>query len=462
MPHILIVEDDASARAALGELVSAEGFTTAQAGSLRDARIQISRHSPDAVLIDLVLPDGNGMDLLEDIPSHSGTEIIVMTGHASVETAVEALRMGAADYLVKPVNFQRLKSILARIPRPGDLKAEIGNLRGELRRLGLFGQMLGNSSAMQTLYDQVSRVAPTEATVLLIGESGTGKELAAQTIHDLSLRRKQPFLPVNCGAISPNLIESEMFGHERGSFTGADRQHKGYFERANGGTLFLDEITEMPVELQVKLLRVLETGVFMRVGTNREIDTDVRVIAATNRDPEEAVADGKLRADLYHRLNVFPLQLPPLRERGKDVELLAQHFLDQLNAHNNTKKTFLPQAMDTLRAYNWPGNVRELRNYVQRAYIMSDDTGISTEAVPLQVSTTQTSSGSTLTIPVGTSLASADKKIILATLEQCGGVKKRAAELLGISLKTLYNRLEEYGNSSNSEGENGKAQTTEA
>ncbi|MFC0128024.1 sigma-54-dependent transcriptional regulator [Ralstonia solanacearum] len=463
MPHILIVEDDASARAALGELVSAEGFTTAQAGSLRDARIQISRHSPDAVLIDLVLPDGNGMDLLEDIPSHSGTEIIVMTGHASVETAVEALRMGAADYLVKPVNFQRLKSILARIPRPGDLKAEIGNLRGELRRLGLFGQMLGNSSAMQTLYDQVSRVAPTEATVLLIGESGTGKELAAQTIHDLSLRRKQPFLPVNCGAISPNLIESEMFGHERGSFTGADRQHKGYFERANGGTLFLDEITEMPVELQVKLLRVLETGVFMRVGTNREIDTDVRVIAATNRDPEEAVADGKLRADLYHRLNVFPLQLPPLRERGKDVELLAQHFLDQLNAHNNTKKTFLPQAMDTLRAYNWPGNVRELRNYVQRAYIMSDDTGISTEAVPLQVSTTQASSGSTLTIPVGTSLASADKKIILATLEQCGGVKKRAAELLGISLKTLYNRLEEYGNSnSNSEGENGKAQTTEA
>lgn len=304
MPHILIVEDDANARAALGELVGAEGFTTALAGSLRDARIQMSRHSPDAVLIDLVLPDGNGMDLMEDIAPHSGTEIIVMTGHASVETAVEALRMGAADYLVKPVNFQRLKSVLARIPRPGDLKAEIGNLRGELRRLGLFGQMLGNSTAMQTLYDQVSRVAPTEATVLLIGESGTGKELAAQTIHDLSLRRKQPFLPVNCGAISPNLIESEMFGHERGSFTGADRQHKGYFERANGGTLFLDEITEMPIELQVKLLRVLETGVFMRVGTNREIDSDVRVIAATNRDPKEAVADGKLRADLYHRLNV--------------------------------------------------------------------------------------------------------------------------------------------------------------
>ncbi len=452
MPHILIVEDDASARTALGELVSTEGFTTALAGSLRDARIQMSRHSPDAVLIDLLLPDGNGMDLMEDIPAHSATEIIVMTGHASVETAVEALRMGAADYLVKPVNFQRLKSILARIPRPGDLKAEIGTLRGELRRLGLFGQMLGNSPVMQALYDQVSRVAPTEATVLLIGESGTGKELAAQTIHDLSLRRKQPFLPVNCGAISPNLIESEMFGHERGSFTGADRQHKGYFERADGGTLLLDEITEMPIELQVKLLRVLETGVFMRVGTNREIDTDVRVIAATNRDPEEAVAEGKLRADLYHRLNVFPMQLPPLRERGKDVELLAQHFLDQLNAQNGTKKTFLPPAMGTLRAYTWPGNVRELRNYVQRAFIMSDDNGISTDAVPLQVSATQASSGSTLTIPVGTSLASADKKLILATLEQCGGVKKRAAELLGISLKTLYNRLEEYGSTDAEEG----------
>jgi len=321
---------------------------------------------------------------------------------------------------------------------------------------------------MQTLYDQVSRVAPTEATVLLIGESGTGKELAAQTIHDLSLRRKQPFLPVNCGAISPNLIESEMFGHERGSFTGADRQHKGYFERANGGTLFLDEITEMPIELQVKLLRVLETGVFMRVGTNREIDSDVRVIAATNRDPKEAVADGKLRADLYHRLNVFPLQLPPLRERGKDVELLAQHFLDQLNAQSNTKKGFLPPAMETLRGYHWPGNVRELRNYVQRAYILSDDAGIDTANVPLQVSSTQVSSGSTLTISVGTSLASADKKIILATLEQCGGVKKRAAELLGISLKTLYNRLEEYGNSNaddggdDSSGSSGRAHATEA
>ena len=445
MPHVLIVEDDLNTRQALAEIVAAEGFTIASAGDLREARIQIVRQIPDVVLTDLKLPDGSGMDLFNDLEPRSGTEVILVTGYATVETAVDALRKGASDYLVKPISIQRLKSILSRVPRTGDLKAEIGSLRGELRRFGLFGQMLGNSPAMQHLYDQVGRVAPTEATVLLIGESGTGKELAAQTIHDLSLRRKQAFLPVNCGAISPNLIESELFGHERGSFTGADRQHKGYFERANGGTLFLDEITEMPIELQVKLLRVLETGLFMRVGTNREIETDVRVIAATNRDPEEAVADGKLRADLYHRLNVFPLQLPPLRERGKDVELLAQHFLDHLNAQHQTSKQFLPAVLETLAVHTWPGNVRELKNYVQRAYIMSDGDTISISAAPLQMSPTKPPAGSALMVMVGTSLADADRQLIMATLEQCGGVKKRAAEILGISLKTLYNRLEEYG-----------------
>jgi DNA-binding NtrC family response regulator len=247
--------------------------------------------------------------------------------------------------------------------------------------------------------------------------------------------------------ISPNLIEAEMFGHERGSFTGADRQHKGYFERANGGTLFLDEITEMPIELQVKLLRVLETGVFMRVGTTKEIETDVRLVAATNRDPEEAVLEGKLRLDLYHRLNVFPIQLPPLRDRGKDVELLAQGFLDDLNQRYTTNKTFPPESKEALAAYSWPGNVRELKNYVQRAYIMAGAESINTAAVPLQISLSKPSPGTSVTIPFGTSLAEADKQLILATLEQCGGVKTRAAEILGISLKTLYNRLVEYGES---------------
>lgn len=448
MPHVLIVDDDANVRAALAELVSLEGFTSTNAGNLQEARIQLTRQRPDVVFIDLNLPDGNGIDLFDDIEVRSATEIILITGHASVETAVEALRLGAADYLTKPVNFSRVKSILSRVPRNTELKAEIGSLRDELRRLGRFGQMLGNSATMQAMYDQLARVSPTEATVLLVGESGTGKELAAQTIHRLSRRRKQAFFPVNCGAISANLIESEMFGHEKGSFTGADRQHKGYFERANGGTLFLDEITEMPLELQVKLLRVLETGTFMRVGTNRLLETDVRVIAATNRDPDQALAEGKLRADLYHRLNVFPVELPPLRQRDKDVELLAQSFLDELNTKHETHKTFPAAILASLSGYHWPGNVRELKNYVQRAYIMADQTIDAAVAVPISVAT-RSSAGPTLTIPVGTSLDEADRQLILATLEQCDGVKKRAAEILGISLKTLYNRLEEFSANSN-------------
>ena len=446
MPHVLIVDDDAETREALAAVVGEDGLTTAQAGDLGEARIQLIRQMPDVVFTDLKLPDGSGTDLFQDLDPRSGVELVVITGHATVETAVDALKNGAIDYLVKPINLQRVKAILNRLPRAGDLKAEIGTLRGELRRMGRFGLMLGNSPAMQGVYDQISRVAVTPASVMLVGESGTGKEVAAQTIHQLSLRRKQEFVAVNCGAISPKLIESEMFGHERGSFTGADRQHKGYFERANGGTLFLDEITEMPIELQVKLLRVLETGMFMRVGTTKEIETDVRLIAATNRDPEQAVAEGKLRLDLYHRLNVFPINLPPLRERGKDVELLAQAFLEELNERHGTKKQFPAAVREMLATYPWPGNVRELKNYVQRAHIMAGNEGDLTAAVPLQISLSKPTAGTAITIPFGTSLAEADRQLILATLEQCGGVKTRAAEILGISLKTLYNRLVEYGN----------------
>ncbi len=444
MPHVLIVDDEANTRNMLAEVVAQEGFSVVTAQDLREARIHMVRQTPDVILTDLKLPDGSGMDLFRDLDAKIPVEVILITGYASVESAVDALRLGAADYLVKPINMQRLKAILDRIPRSGDLKAEIGSLRGELRRYGRFGRMLGSSPAMQSLYDQINRVAPTEATVLLVGDSGTGKELAAQTIHDLSLRRKKPFLAVNCGAISPNLIESEMFGHEKGSFTGADKQHKGYFERADGGTLFLDEITEMSIELQVKLLRVLETGMFMRVGVNREMVCDVRIIAATNRNPERAIADGKLREDLYHRLNVFPIQMPPLRERGKDVELIAQDFLDQLNAEHKSNKVFAPALLAELTAHSWPGNVRELKNYVQRAFIMSDGDVIAPSTVPLQVRPVAPAQRTTVSIPVGTSLAEADRQLILATLEHCGGIKKRAAEVLGVSLKTLYNRLEEY------------------
>jgi two-component system, NtrC family, response regulator HydG len=440
MPHLLLVDDDPEALEWLSELAKAEGFSVSQADSLRAARIHMSRLQPDLLLTDLQLPDGKGIDLVADLETRESTEVVLITGHASVESAVEALRLGAGDYLVKPVDVDRLRAILRRVPRTGELRAEIGELRDELRKLGRYGHILGSSSPMQKLYDQIGRVAPTSATVLLTGESGTGKELAAQTIHDLSRRKRAPFLPLNCGAVSPQLIESELFGHEKGSFTGADRQHKGYFERVHGGTLFLDEITEMPQELQVKLLRVLETGTFMRVGTTTPIAGDVRLIAATNRNPEQAMTEGKLRDDLYHRLNVFPISMPPLRDRGTDIELLAQHFLDQLNKQETATKSFAPATIAALYGHAWPGNVRELKNYVQRAFILADEV---IEAHLAPASVTAPESAPLLTVRVGTTLDDVSRRLIEATLAECGS-KRKAADMLGISLKTLYNRLAAY------------------
>jgi DNA-binding NtrC family response regulator len=294
-------------------------------------------------------------------------------------------------------------------------------------------------------------VAGTAVSVFITGESGTGKEVVAQTMHDLSRRRKQPFLAVNCGAISPNLIESEIFGHEKGSFTGADRMHQGFFERAHGGTLFLDEITEMPLELQVKLLRVLETGTFMRVGSTTPIETDVRVIAATNRTPEQAVASGKLREDLYYRLNVFPIALPPLRDRSSDVPLLAEHFLAAVCERENVRKRFTPAALEKLSAYRWPGNVRELRNVVQRAFVMAEGEQITDEWLPSDPPSAEGAAAAptgrgeaSISIRLGTSMAEAERQLILATLRHFNQHKERTAAVLGVSLKTLYNRLKEY------------------
>jgi DNA-binding response OmpR family regulator len=280
MSHALIVEDDIDAAQMMAALVATENFTVATANTLRDARRQIALQQPDIVLLDLQLPDGSGMELFEDPQLIAQSEVVLITGHASLETSIQALRMGAADYLIKPVNVKQLHGILSRVMRPSTLKAELATLNSEWERTGHFGELWGRSASMQRIYQQISRVAGTAVSVFLTGESGTGKEVVARTVHDLSRRRARPFLAVNCGAISPNLIESELFGHEKGSFTGADRQHHGFFERAHGGTLFLDEITEMPLDLQVKLLRVLETGVFMRVGSSQSIEADVRVIAA--------------------------------------------------------------------------------------------------------------------------------------------------------------------------------------
>ena len=441
-PRVLIVDDDLTFQLSLAEVVGGEGFTPVTATTLADARHQLTEGAPEAVLVDLHLPDGSGMDLLEDLAGNGPPDVILITGQATLETAVEALRRGAADYLTKPVDLARVKTVLANLSRTRELKREIGSLRGELRRLGRFGSLIGGTPAMQAVFDLLSKIARTEATVLVLGETGTGKDVVAQTIHSMSRRSKEPFVPVNCGAVSPTLIESELFGHERGSFTGADKSHRGFFERAHRGTLFLDEIAEMPLDLQVKLLRVLETGSLSRVGGTETRDVDVRVVAATNRRPEEAVATGKLREDLLYRLNVLPVLIPPLRERREDIELLAQHFLDLQNQEGDTSKRFQDAALRRLRAHSWPGNVRELKNVVQRAYILAEgDIGL--DSLPLGV-TEETPAGTGLVMKVGTSISEAERRLVLATLEHFEGDKRKTAAVLQISLKTLYNRLNVY------------------
>jgi len=450
MPDALLIDDDPNQLRGLAELVEREGFTTRTAGDLAAARTALAERMPDVVLSDLMLPDGSGLDLLSVLEEDPGkTQMVLITGHATVESAVEALRRGVADYLTKPIDLPRLKTVLANVARTLDFTTEIGSLRGELRKLGRFGPMIGASRPMQDVYDLIARVAPTEASVLVTGESGTGKELVAQTIQGLSRRRRAPFLAINCGAVSPNLIESELFGHERGSFTGAAQRHRGHFERASGGTLFLDEITEMPIELQVKLLRVLETSQVLRIGGDQPVATDVRVVAASNRNPAQAVSEGQLREDLYYRLNVFPISLPPLRDRPGDITLLAQHFLDALNQAEGTEKRFSPAALERLERHDWPGNVRELKNAIHRAYIMSEreiEPGTLPAELGAPVVSASTGSGGdgAPALKVGTSLSEAERHLILATLDHYGGDKKKTAEVLGISLKTLYNRLNVY------------------
>ena len=441
LPRALIVDDDQGFLLGLAELVRREGFAVSSAGSLKQAREELATSTPDILLVDLRLPDGSGLDLLDGFEPTTAPEVVLITGSASLETAVDALRRGAIDYVTKPVDFARIKMALANVMRTLEMKGEIGALRGELRKLGRFGPLIGTSPSMQAVYDLISRVARTEASVLISGETGTGKELVAQRIHALSRRGKATFLAVNCGSISANLIESEMFGHERGSFTGAERMHRGYFEQAHRGTLFLDEITEMPVELQVRLLRVLETGAVTRVGGSESIKVDVRILAATSLGVEEALAAKKLREDLFYRLNVFPIALPPLRARGDDIGLLAEHCLAELNEAAGTAKHFTRACTERLRQHGWPGNVRELKNVIQRAFILAEE-DLGVDSLPLGV--TEVASASSVVMQVGTPIAEMERRLILATLDQCDGDKKKAADVLKISLKTLYNRLNEY------------------
>ena len=379
----LIVEDDASLRKSLETAIRDLGGDPRGVGTARQASDALRESPPHLLIVDIALPDGDGLEILREArQAQPDVVAIVITGSSAIDHAIEALRAGADDYLLKPLRPAQLEAVYKRVAERNRLELELDELRTELQETGRLGEMVGRSEAMQGVFESLRKVARTAAPVLISGPSGSGKEVAARTIHRLSRRAGKPFVAFNCGAVSPTLIESELFGHERGSFTGADKKRVGYFEEANEGTLFLDEITEMSAELQVRLLRVLEEKSLRRVGGNQDIRVDVRLLSATNRDPEAALRDGKLREDLYYRLNVFPLRLPPLKQRREDVALLAEHFLREIDQQEKSGvKHFEPAAIELLRTRDWPGNVRELRNMVHRAYILTEGDTVRADVV---------------------------------------------------------------------------------
>ena len=442
--RVLIVEDDAAARVGLEQLVRSWGFIAESASDGEEALQKVTTFRPAIVITDLVMPRMDGLALLRALPLQ-GADVttLLLTAQGTVETAVEAMKEGAFDYLTKPVDIQRLKILLDKIVERLETQREVKALRRQLREHGTFGPLIGNSPAMRKIYQVVEVAAPTSASVLITGESGTGKELVAQTLHQLSPRAAFPFVAINCAAIPETLLESEIFGHEKGAFTGAADRRQGCFELADRGTLFLDEIGEMAPTLQVKLLRVLQERTFRRLGGRAEQSVDVRVIAATNIDPVEAVQKGTLREDLYYRLNVFALRLPTLRERKDDLPLLVQAFVSEFNARNQ-KAIVGPdqQAMQILEHYEWPGNVRELRNVIERATILSPGPFIEPKHLPpALVEELPAPPAPQLALGPGTTVEEAERRLIVMTLAHTSDNKTRAAEILGISLKTLHNKL---------------------
>jgi DNA-binding NtrC family response regulator len=441
--RVLVVEDEPATRLGLTELVRTWGFTADAAADGEEALQKITVFRPSIIISDLVMPRMGGLELLRALKDEGGDlTIVILTAQGTVETAVEAIKEGAWDYLTKPVEPQRLKILLDKIVERQDTLREVKVLRRQLREHGTFGRMIGSSPQMRKVYHVIEQAAPTSANVLIWGESGTGKELVAQTIHQLSPRAQQPFVPINCAAIPETLLESEIFGHEKGAFTGAADRRAGCFELADRGTLFLDEIAEMTPATQVKLLRVLQERKFRRLGGRTEQSVDVRVIAATNVNPADAVKNGKLREDLYYRLNVFAIQLPMLRERKDDLPLLIQAFIHEFNGRNNKRVAAVdPAAMRMLEQYNWPGNVRELRNVMERAVILSSGEFIEPKQLPPLVTESPDVVKPTLSLAPGTTVEEAERRLILMTLEHTRDNKTRAAEILGISLKTLHNKL---------------------
>jgi DNA-binding NtrC family response regulator len=444
---ILVVDDDPAEREGLARLVGQWGYEVETASSGEEALNLVETQHPAVVVTDLVLPEMDGLTLLQKLKETGRPPIVLLvTGHGTVETAVEAMRHGAFDYLTKPVDTTRLQVLLEKSIEQESLSREVNLLRHQLRQKGSFGQMVGQSRGMQEVYRWVELAGTSTAPVLVYGESGTGKELVARTVHELSNRRNKPFVAINCAAIPETLIESELFGHERGAFTGATERRLGCFELTDGGTLFLDEIAEMDPNTQAKLLRVLQEGSFRRVGGGKhEIQVDVRVVAATNQVPTEAIANGKLREDLFYRLNVFSIHLPPLRDRREDIPLLARNFIEEFNRQDNRQVRGLSsEAEKELERYHWPGNVRELRNVIQRAVVISGSGLIGTEHLPDTVLRAAAPAPAAAAGSV-TPIREMERDMILRALEETGQDKRRAAQLLGISLKTLYNKLAKYG-----------------
>lgn len=447
--RILIVEDEEIARKGYEALLRKWGCEVVGVGSAEDGLAEFGEFQPAVVLADVELPGMNGLELLGKVQDASPeTPVIIITGRGSDERAVQAIEAGAFWYIEKPLKPPILRSLLDRaMGRVRDRK-QVAALTRQLRDAGRLGELVGTSKTMQEIMRQVEMAAPSTASILITGETGSGKEMVARTIHQLSPRAHQAFVAINCSAIPESLMESEIFGHEKGAFTGASERRLGCFELADGGTLLLDEIGEMPAPTQAKLLRVLEDRKVRRLGSKVETPIDVRVLAATNKDPQQAVSQGKLRQDLYFRLNVFHIHLPPLREHKDDLPLLTEQLLADANhKHDRQVPGINSEVMELFKSYSWPGNVRELRNVIERAAIASDHGPIGRSHLPSDFArgpVVQTNELSGLRFPPGTTVEAAERELILQTLTATNQNKTRAAELLGLSLKTLHNKLKEY------------------
>jgi DNA-binding NtrC family response regulator len=463
---VLIVDDEASQRGGLAAMVSAWGMSAQTASDGQDALTKLSEFPADVIVTDLNMPGLDGFGLLQKLrDSGDMPPAIVLTAYGNIETAVKTVHeLGAYWFLEKPIQPGAMELLLRRAGAHAGLRAENRSLERQLVYKGTLGEMVGSSPRMQEIFALLQQAGPSKACVLITGESGTGKEMVARTVHALSQRRQGPFVAINCAALPETLIESELFGHEKGSFTGASERRAGCFEVAQHGTLLLDEIGEMPMPTQAKLLRILEDSKVRRLGGKTEFEVDVRLIAATNKVPEEAVAGGHLREDLFYRLNVFHIHLPPLRERKEDLPAIATALIGDLNRKHECRVSGLsPTVFDALSAHTWPGNIRELRNVLERAVIIAGEGTVELKHLPaflqgLPKGTVAVAAPSAIPAPaqpeddgesvrfaVGTTVEEAEKGLILRTLEHTRNNKTRAAEILGISLKTLHNKLKEYG-----------------